>query len=153
LGFSRSAALYLSTVRRPPLTATPLFSVGVMRRRFAYEATMRRLAFLALMLIPGPTLAQDKPDGSWWATPEVRACCSVADAVWADSWQIEGDMVRATVTGGGPQSHEWAPVGREYIVPKDKWLDLPGNPTGRPMLFVNPRNLDHVFCFALGPLI
>lgn len=107
---------------------------------------------LASLVLLARTNAQENP-ASWWNTPEVRACCSQADAVWADRWTIEGDTIRATVTGGGPREHAWAPVGREYVIPKAKWLDKPGNPTGRAMLFLNPRNLDHVFCFALGPLI
>jgi hypothetical protein len=116
--------------------------------REAIKAARLFLAGAVLVLSAGFALSE-----SWWDTPQVRACCSQADAVWADRWTIEGDTIRATVTGGGPREHEWAPIGREYIVPRDKWLDLPGNPTGRPMLFINPHHQDHVFCFAMGPLI
>ena len=114
---------------------------------------MRAWFVASLIAVSAPTLAQEAPPASWWQRDKVRACCSIADAVYADQWTIEGDTIRATVTGGGPQEHEWAPIGREYIIEKPKWLDEPGNPTGRPLLFLNPRSLDHVFCFALGPLI
>jgi hypothetical protein len=126
-----------------------------MCRRFTYEATMRRLALLALMLIPGPTLAQDKPDGSWWATPEVRACCSVADAVIADIWHVQPDgSVIATVTDGTTHTAAWANnvIGKTYHVPADKVLTIPGNPTGRALLFVHPTTY-HLYCFAPGPMI
>ena len=117
------------------------------------KATAIFLAVVILMLGAINAFAQDKPSGSWWDRDKVRACCSQSDAVWADTWSIDGDTIRATVTGGGPREHSWAPVVREYIVPKAQWLDEPGNPTGRAMLFLNPHNLDHVFCMALGPLI
>ncbi len=91
---------------------------------------------------------------NWWSTPEVAKCCSDADAVYADNWSINPDgSVTATVTGRGPRNHDWAPVGRTYTIPKEKILNVPGNPTGRPLIFLNPYYQDHVYCFALGPLI
>lgn len=87
---------------------------------------------------------------SWWQTDAVRACCSEADAVYADDWTILPDgSVRATVTGGGPRNHAWAPVGRAYEVPADKILREPGNPTGRPLLFLRRYDLG-LYCFAMG---
>lgn len=115
-----------------------------------------RMIFIlgALALLATVAQADEKPEHSWWQRDKVRACCSLGDAVWADVWEMLPDgRIRATVTGGGPQNHEWAPVGREYVVEPLKHLDEPGNPTGRPMLFLNPRDLDRVFCFALGPMI
>lgn len=88
--------------------------------------------------------------GSWWNTDAVRRCCSVADAVYADEWEIRpGGDVRAKVTGGGPRSHAWAPLGRIYDVPADRVLREPGNPTGRALLFLNPSSLN-LWCFAMG---
>lgn len=96
--------------------------------------------------------AEDNP-GAWWQTPAVRACCSESDAVYADVWQIMPDgSIRATVTGGGPRSHAWAPVGKVYEIPADKILREPGNPTGRALLFIRQGDL-HLYCFAMGPLI
>jgi hypothetical protein len=92
--------------------------------------------------------------GEWWSRDKVRACCSAADAVFADVWTVEADgSIRATVTAGGPANHAWAPIGREYVIPRAKILDEPGNPTGRPILFLAPWDLAHVYCFALGPMI
>lgn len=88
--------------------------------------------------------------GSWWQTDAVRRCCSEADAVYADDWTILPDgRVRATVTGGGPRNHAWAPIGRIYEVPTDRILREPGNPTGRPLLFISATSLN-LYCFAMG---
>lgn len=88
--------------------------------------------------------------GSWWNTDAVRRCCSEADAVYADEWEILADgSVKAKVTGGGPRNHVWAPIGRIYEVPADRVLREPGNPTGRALLFLSPTSLN-LWCFALG---
>ena len=100
------------------------------------------------------TRARAQGTQDWWRRPAVVACCSIADACWADDYRITPEGVTATVTGGGPKEHEWCPVGHTYIVADGpKILDEPGNPTNRPMIFLNAYNLDHVYCFALGPLI
>lgn len=105
----------------------------------------------ALGLIAGAGRARAEiATGSWWQAPAVRACCSDADAVFADDWRILPDgSIRATVTGGGPRNHDWAPIGREYVVPADRILREPGNPTGRPLLFLRRGDL-HLYCFAMG---
>lgn len=110
-------------------------------------------AFLAFSLLVAIATAQDKPSGSWWNTPEVSRCCSEADALYADRWIARPDgSIVATVTGGGPREHAWAPVGREYEIPADRVVTVPGNPTGRPIIFVRPWSLEPL-CFAMGPLI
>ena len=89
-------------------------------------------------------------DSAWWHTDAVRRCCSEADAVYADQWEILPDgNVRATVTGGGPRNHAWAPLGRVYEVPADRVIREPGNPTGRALLFLSPSSLN-LWCFAMG---
>ena len=91
--------------------------------------------------------------GGYWDDPRIRACCSEADAVYADDWRVLPDgSVNAVVTGGGPRNHAWAPIGREYHVPPGQVVDVPGNPTGRPLLFLAPHSLS-LYCIALGPLI
>ncbi len=91
---------------------------------------------------------------SWWQLPEVQRCCSEADALYADVWEFLPDgSVRATVTAGGPRNHSWAPIGREYVIPPHKILTVPGNPTGRPIIFISPSVHEMVFCFAPGPMI
>lgn len=103
-----------------------------------------------LAFIPSAT-AND----SWWNTPEVRACCSQADAVIADIWRIQPDgSVLATVTDGTQRTHEWAGnvIGKTFLVPANKVIRTPGNPMGRALLFIGPHS-GQVFCFAFGPLI
>lgn len=106
------------------------------------------------MNISGIILASFLATISWWDTPEIRKCCSEADALYADEWIVlpSGD-VKAKVTGGGPRNHTWAPIGREYIISKEKIVNVPGNPTGRPLIFISPTWHEQVFCFALGPMI
>lgn len=87
----------------------------------------------------------------FWDRPAIRACCSEADALYADDWRVMADgSIIAKVTGGGPRGHAWAPVGREYKIPRDKVRDREGNPTGRPLLFLNKHNQEWVFCFVPG---
>jgi len=111
------------------------------------------LIFMALMLACVLALfkiASARADAGFWNIPAVRACCSEADAVYADEWTIRPDgSVLATVTGGGPRNHAWAPLGRIYEVPADRILREPGNPTGRPLLFLNAASLN-LYCFAMG---
>ncbi len=95
-----------------------------------------------------------KADESWWQRPAIRACCSDADALYADDWRVNPDgSITAMVTGGGPRNHAWAPVGRVYEIPADKVRSNEGNPIGRPLIFVNPHNNDIVFCFVPGVMI
>ena len=106
------------------------------------------MACIGVLLAMG--FARAESGSGWWQTDAVRRCCSEADAVYADTWEILPDgNVRATVTGGGPRNHAWAPLGRVYEVPADKIIREPGNPTGRPMLFLSPSSLN-LWCFAMG---
>lgn len=118
-----------------------------MTPRAARSALVWAMAAGVLMLVAMFHAA--RAQASWWSTPAVRACCSDADAVYADEWRIEGDKIFATVTGGGPRGHAWAPIGRVYEIPADKVLREPGNPTGRPLLFLNASSLN-LYCFAMG---
>ncbi len=105
------------------------------------------------MLCLTPVHSQDK-EGSWWNRDEIKACCSEADALYADDWELLPDgSVRARITGTGPRQHQWAEkfLGQEHIIPKDKVRNVPGNPTGRPILFMNSGG--YVFCFVMGALI
>lgn len=118
----------------------------------AIRALLALLAIVVCLIwaARAETSGPEIPD-NWWNVPAVRACCSDADAVYADEWQIMPDgSIRATVTGGGPRNHAWSPIGRTYSIPAEKVLREPGNPTGRPLLFLNPHALDFIYCFALG---
>ncbi|MBX9757359.1 MAG: hypothetical protein K2Y29_01185 [Beijerinckiaceae bacterium] len=117
------------------------------------KALVLIIAALMSAALAAPVMAQDRPDTSWWDTPEVRRCCSLADAVYADNWRANPDgSITAIVTGGGPRDHAWAPTGREYHVTADRIITIPGNPTGRALLFLQPSTLS-LFCFAPGPMI
>lgn len=106
------------------------------------------MACIGVLLAMG--FARAESGSGWWQTDAVRRCCSEADAVYADTWEILPDgSVRATVTGNGPRNHAWAPLGRVYEVPADRIIREPGNPTGRPMLFLSPSSLN-LWCFAMG---
>lgn len=116
--------------------------------------TVLLLIWCGVMLCLGVLLAMGRAKAEsgagWWQTDAVRRCCSEADAVYADQWEILTDgNVRATVTGGGPRNHAWAPLGRVYEVPADRIIREPGNPTGRPLLFLSPSSLN-LWCFAMG---
>lgn len=103
---------------------------------------------LAIWLIASAVAAP----ASYWNDPRIRACCSEADAVYADDWRVLPDgSVIAVVTGGGPRNHAWAPIGKEYHVPAGQVVDVPGNPTGRPLLFIAPHSRS-LYCFAMGML-
>jgi hypothetical protein len=107
-------------------------------------------AVLFLIWLTASAFAQA---AKYWNDPRIQQCCSEADAVYADDWRVLPDgSVIAVVTGGGPRNHAWAPIGKEYHVPAGQVVDVPGNPTGRPLLFLAPHSLS-LYCFALGPLI
>lgn len=119
--------------------------------RVAYRVVMTLFKVgIITCLIALAMMARAKAESDFWNTPAVKACCSEADAVFADTWFIAPDgRVFATVTGGGPRNHAWAPIGRTYEVPADRVLKEPGNPTGRPLLFLNKASLN-LYCFAMG---
>lgn len=122
----------------------------VVRAARLYFVGLMALIFTLAMI--GFAFGQGHSNADYWNDPRIRVCCSQADAVYADDWRVLPDgSVLARVTGGGPRNHDWAPIGREYIVPPERVVDVPGNPTGRPLLFISPGTLG-LYCFALGPL-
>lgn len=114
-------------------------------------ALMIFMAGMILCLVALFSISRARAESDWWNEPEIAACCSGADAVYADEWTINRDgSARATVTGGGPRNHAWAPIGRVYEIPADKVVKKEGNPTGRPILFLNRHDLNIPYCFAKG---
>lgn len=112
--------------------------------------TVLLLIWCGVMLCLGVLFAMSraKAQESWWQKPDVARCCGEADAVYADDWRINPDgTITATVTAPGPRT-PWAPIGRTYIVPADRIVKEPGNPLGRPLLFLT--QLGHLYCFAMG---
>ena len=109
-------------------------------------------AIIATMFILAATTAgaEELPGNSWWARASVRACCSLADAVYADEYRVKDGQLLVTVTGGGPRDHAWAPIGRTYLVAADQLKNESGNPTGHGVLFLNQHNLDQAHCFLPG---
>ena len=90
------------------------------------------LAVLAIILgaLAGSMVAARAEDGpgAWWSRPGVRACCSLADAVYADDWRVEAHLC-------------YTP---------DRVKNEPGNPTGHGVLFLNPGDIDRMICFLPG---
>jgi hypothetical protein len=90
-----------------------------------------------------------RADDGFWQNRQIKSCCSVADAVYADEWTVRNSKLYATVTGGGPRNHPWAPLGRTYEIPADKHVDIGGNPTGHGILFLRQSDLA-ALCFIPG---
>lgn len=113
---------------------------------------------VALFVITGAKVVRaETNDGSWWQNPIIQGCCSEADALYADEWEMlpNGDA-RVRVTGGGPRNHAWAErfMGQEFIIPKDKVKVIEGNfkdRPGRPILFMNSGG--YIYCFIAGAMI
>lgn len=78
------------------------------------------------------------------------SCCADHDAVYADLWAVdkEGRLI-ATVTGGGPRRHAWAPIGRAYVIPEYMIVRASSNPTGHALMFLKPTSLE-VICFVFS---
>lgn len=117
---------------------------------------MWRWLLVVLVLVAaffvGMTMSHAQSAPEFWNHPRIQACCSDADAVYADDWRTNADgSVTARVTGGGPRDHDWAPIGKEYHIPANRVVDVPGNPTGRPLLFIAPIS-GFLYCFAMGPM-
>lgn len=113
---------------------------------------------IILAVIGAPRLVKSQEE-SFWTQSSIIRCCSQADAVYADDYEILPDgSVKATITGTGPRNHKWAEaaIGKSYIIPKDKVVTLEGSfkdRPGRPILFISPANFDHVYCFVPGILV
>ena len=114
---------------------------------------MNRRAFLGGVLSPAMSSAEEPGPPGFWQNERIRSCCSEADAVYADDWGYRDGKLFATVTGGGPRNHAWAPIGREYEIPESKLLREPHDPKGHAILFLVPPtpqspNLD-LRCFVM----
>jgi hypothetical protein len=109
---------------------------------------MRVLAAIIITALPA---AAETGSDKWWSTPTVTACCSIADAVYADEWESAPGGILVIVTGAGPRT-PWAPVGRKYFIPQSDIKHEPGNPTGHSLLFLNQHDLGRHYCFITGPL-
>lgn len=78
------------------------------------------------------------------------SCCAEHDAVYADTWSVDqhGRLV-AIVTGSGPRSHSWAPIGRKYLIPDYMIIWNGRNPTGHALMFLKPTTLEPI-CFVFS---
>ena len=79
--------------------------------------------------------------------PNLR-CCGLADAYWADSYEVKGDQYVAIIT----DTRDDEPLGRAHIengtrfaVPNSKIKWDRGNPTGHGIIFIGRRG--DVFCY------
>ena len=109
---------------------------------------MKKIVTLLLALtLPVPALADN---GEWFRSlhrQDGRNCCAEYDAVWAEWVGTENGMYVVEITGGGPRDHEWAPIGRRYLVGQEFIVWNRGNPLGRPIMFLSPSTLEPL-CFV-----
>ncbi len=99
------------------------------------------------------SLATVRAESDFWGNDVVRVCCDEADAVYADKWAFRDGSIYATVTGGGPRNHSWAPVGATFRLEPAQVKTIKGNPTGHAILFLAgsaSRNFK-ARCFIMGP--
>jgi hypothetical protein len=75
-------------------------------------------------------------------------CCGLADAYWADSYEVKGDQYVAIIT----DTRDDAPLGRPHIdngtrvaVPNTKIKWDRGNPTGHGIIFLSSGG--EVYCY------
>jgi hypothetical protein len=75
-------------------------------------------------------------------------CCGVADAYWADSYEVKGDQYVAIIT----DTRDDIPLGRPHIengkrvaVPNTKIKSDRGNPTGHGIIFIGAGG--EVYCY------
>lgn len=113
---------------------------------------MHKLVFAMLLLSTSSVDADVAANNSFWNHPTVASCCSQGDAVYAEKYRpLTDGSLEVEVTGRGPRNHDWAPIGRKYIILPDKIkIVLVANPESKPILFLNPRLLEPL-CFVLGP--
>jgi len=77
------------------------------------------------------------------------SCCGEADAYWADSYKVQGDLYVAIITDqreDAPLRRAHVDVGTKVIVPNYKIKFDQGNPTGHGIIFLQAGSL-HVFCY------
>lgn len=122
------------------------------------------LLLLALALCAAqPVLAID--NGQWEAiSPEVRkwyqelmqpdnptiSCCGLADAYYADSFEVDGDNYVAIITDTRDDAtlgRPHVPDGSRFIVPNHKLKWDRGNPTGHGVIFINTQG--GVLCYVV----
>ena len=75
-------------------------------------------------------------------------CCGLADAYWADSYEVKGDQYIAIIT----DARDDAPLGRPHVengkrvsVPNTKIKWDRGNPTGHGIIFLSSGG--EVYCY------
>jgi hypothetical protein len=76
------------------------------------------------------------------------SCCGLADAYWADSYEVDGDQYVAIITDtrddillGRPHIEN----GKRFAVPNTKIKWGSGNPTGHGIIFVSYRGEVHCY--------
>lgn len=78
-----------------------------------------------------------------------QSCCGVADAYYADSFEVTGDQYIAIITDerdDGPLSRPHIDVGTRIVVPNHKLKYDAGNPTGHGVIFIGTNW--NVFCYV-----
>jgi hypothetical protein len=76
-------------------------------------------------------------------------CCGLADAYWADSYEVKGDQYIAIITDTRddiPLDRLHIENGRRFTVPNSKIKWDRGNPTGHGIIFIG--YVDDVLCYV-----
>jgi hypothetical protein len=77
-----------------------------------------------------------------------RSCCGLADAYWADSYEVNGNQYIAIITDerdDEPLSRPHIENGKRFVVPNSKIKWDGGNPTGHGIIFLGIGG--DVFCY------
>jgi hypothetical protein len=76
------------------------------------------------------------------------SCCGLADAYWADSYEVKGDQYVAIITDtrdDKPLRRRHIENGKRFVVPNSKIKWDSGNPTGHGIIFIG--YLGNVLCY------
>jgi hypothetical protein len=124
---------------------------------------LRIVVFVTLALLSLPVAARDLGQWDGPANATVRewyknlmqpddpylSCCGVADAYWADTFEVTDGHYVAIITDDrddGPLLRPHRDMGERIAVPDNKMKFDAGNPTGHGVIFIGAGG--RVFCYV-----